>query len=223
MNWLARLKAENSSTTRATTAQSVAFVAPIAEAIPKTQADPVAALPKHAPSPVQATAKATNATNTPRVAFVALPPSEKAKAEDASAVHPQMLAPQRQPSTLAEAPADADSVCWPYSKAMNTQEIDTFARRLEQFTHKGVSLPEAELMADQLMRRDREDDDRRLCLECIHLHGDMGRWRCANGLVAGVTLYTANTPLAKAMTQQLQRCPGFASCASKKEPIDEQQ
>lgn len=219
MNWLARLKAENSSTTHATnatTTQNVAFVAPISEATPKTQADHAAALPKHASSPVQVTAKATNATNTPRVAFVAPPLPETAKAEDTSAAHPQVLMPQRQPSAPVEAPADADSVCWPHSKAMNTQEIDTFARRLEQFTHKGVSLPDAELLADQLVRRDREADDRRFCLECIHLRGDMGRWRCANGLVAGVTLYTANTPLAKAMTQQLQRCPGFASCASKK-------
>ena len=88
--------------------------------------------------------------------------------------------------------------------------------RLEQFTNKGLRVSDAEMLGDKLVQRDREVDDRRLCLECIHLQGDMGRWRCANGIAAGVTVDMANAPLPRGMTQQLQRCPGFNFCASKK-------
>lgn len=92
---------------------------------------------------------------------------------------------------------------------MNTQEIATFIVRLEQFSHKGVSLAEAELLAERLVLRDRDEDDRQLCLECQHLQGDMGRWRCANAQRAGMAVGTANAPLPAGLTQQLQRCPGL--------------
>jgi hypothetical protein len=92
---------------------------------------------------------------------------------------------------------------------MNTQEIDTFIVRLEQFTRKGVSLSEAEALAERLVVRDRDEDDRQLCLECQHLQGDVGRWRCANAQRAGMSVGTANAPLPAGLTQQLQRCLGL--------------
>lgn len=191
MNWLARLKAETRSSTHATNAtppQNVAFVASTAEVNLTTERHPAAHLPQPSLRPVQTIGKATNATTTPNVAFVASPPSVK---------------------PTAEVQTDPDWWCWPHSSAMNTLEIDTFIVRVEQFSRKGVSLAEAELLAERLVLRDRDEDDRQLCLECPHLQGDVGRWRCANAQRAGMAVGTANAPLPAGLTQQLQRCPGL--------------
>lgn len=100
--------------------------------------------------------------------------------------------------------ADPDRCCWPHSEAMNGREIDTFTARLARFTDKGLSLDDAERLADKLVIRDREGDDRRLCLECAHLHG-AGRWRCGNWQRADV----ARDGLARDLVLTLQRCNGF--------------
>jgi hypothetical protein len=50
----------------------------------------------------------------------------------------------------------------------------------------------ADRVADMLLRRDRDKDDRRLCIECAH--ADPG-WRCAKHEAF--------------MVDQLQRCPAF--------------
>lgn len=62
---------------------------------------------------------------------------------------------------------------------MNTAEIDAFTARLARFTDKGLSLDNTEALADKLVTRDRDNDSRRLCLECAHLQG-VGRWGCGN-------------------------------------------
>lgn len=103
---------------------------------------------------------------------------------------------------------DPDRWCWPHSEAMNTVEIDTFTARLSRFTDRGLSLADAEQQADRLVIRDREGDDRRLCLECVHLHG-AGRWRCGNWHRAGVATQLRDAHLPGALVMTLQRCPGF--------------
>lgn len=95
---------------------------------------------------------------------------------------------------------------WPNSPAMNHAEVDTFTVRLDRFIDQGLILPLAEALADRLVNRDRVGDDRRLCLECIHLQG-LGRWRCANAAQADV----APAALAPALVLMLQRCAGFVS------------
>lgn len=100
--------------------------------------------------------------------------------------------------------ADPDRWCWPHSAAMNGQEIDTFTARLARFTDKGASLEEAERLADKLVIRDREGDDRRLCLECVYLQST-GRWRCCSSTAADV----AREVLASELVRALQRCCGF--------------
>ena len=111
------------------------------------------------------------------------------------------------------APAtDPDRWCWPHSPAMNTTEVDTFTARLARFTEKGVSYDEAERLADALVIRDREGDDRRLCLECPHLQG-FGRWRCGNWQAVDV----ARQGLARDLVLMLQRCGG---CAARQESIE---
>lgn len=102
--------------------------------------------------------------------------------------------------------ANPDCCCWPHSDAMNGQEIDTLLARLALFTGKGLSMDQAEWLADKLVFRDRDSDDRRLCLECVHLQGN-GRWRCGNSRAADV----AREGLANELVKRLQRCCGFRS------------
>lgn len=100
--------------------------------------------------------------------------------------------------------SDTDRWCWPHSPAMNNGEIDAFTPRLARFTDKGPSYNEAERLANALVIRDRDGDDRRLCLECPLLQG-FGRWRCGNWQAAGV----ARQELARDLVLTLQRCGGF--------------
>lgn len=90
---------------------------------------------------------------------------------------------------------------------MNTGEIDSLTARLAQFTDKGVGYDKSEQLADRLVIRDREGDDRRLCLECARLQGH-DRWCCSNWQAADV----ARDGLARDLVLMLQRCPGFLSC-----------
>lgn len=97
--------------------------------------------------------------------------------------------------------ADPDRWCWPHSNAMNGAEIDRFTVRLARFTDQGLSPIEAEALADKLVIRDRDGDDRRLCLECEHLNGcRCAAWRRA--AVGGPVLPTALLALP-------QRCAAF--------------
>lgn len=105
---------------------------------------------------------------------------------------------------------DPDRWCWPHTVAMNSREIDTFTARLARFTDKGLGLDDADDLADKLVRRDRDLDDRRLCLECIHLSGQCGKaWDCRNWSRAGVALRARDAQLSAALVFQLQRCDGF--------------
>lgn len=120
--------------------------------------------------------------------------------------HPEALAaePMSEPHPAPHLTAEADRSCWPYSSAMNSVEIGTFMARLERFTDKGMAYDQAEALCDKLVQRDREGDDRRLCLECRHLQG-AGRWRCGNWQQAGV----AQQGLARDLVLMLQRCDGY--------------
>ena len=87
---------------------------------------------------------------------------------------------------------------------MNGAEIDTFTSRLVQLTDRGLILADAERLADKLVQRDREGDDRRVCLECLHLQ----RGRCGNWQVAGVAIRSRDAQLPPDLILQLQRCDG---------------
>jgi len=121
------------------------------------------------------------------------------------------VAVAKAPDTAANYPApDSDRWCWPHSSAMNGAEIETFSARLTRFTDKGLRLDDADDLVDKLVRRDRDLDDRRLCLECIHLAGQSGAaWHCKNWQRAGVALRARDAQLATALVLQLQRCEGF--------------
>ena len=107
---------------------------------------------------------------------------------------------------------DPDRWCWPHSSAMNGAEIDTFAARLHQFTDKGLARNDGEALADKLVLRDRESDDRRVCLECQHFAGHgAGSWRCGNWQTAGVAIRSRDAQLPADLVVQLQRCDGFTA------------
>jgi len=104
--------------------------------------------------------------------------------------------------------SDADRWCWPHSSAMDSAEIDTFTARLARFTDWGVILEDAERIADQLVIRDREQDDRVICLECTYLHRD---GRCSNWHQAGVAIRARDAFIPDVLVRRLQRCYGFLS------------
>lgn len=102
-----------------------------------------------------------------------------------------------------------DRWCWPFSSAMNTAELGRFTARVARFTDRGLPLVEAEALADRLVIRDRDGDDRRLCLECVHLSSRRcAAWRLA--AVGGPVLPTALLALP-------QRCAAFDAGPTKED------
>lgn len=187
MNWLARLKksavAPETDTTKPTKPGFVGFVGSIPAHIQKTGADCEAA---NDPPDGNVTAR------------VAAPDRLHAASLALDAV---ILA-----SGIA---ADPDRWCWPQSTALNTGEIDTFTARLSRFTDRGLIVAFAESLADKLVIRDREGDDRALCLECPHLGGYSGSWRCGAWKRAGIATRAGDARLASDEVTMLRRCDGF--------------
>jgi hypothetical protein len=108
--------------------------------------------------------------------------------------------------------SDPDQWCWPNSPAMNTAEIETFTARLLRFTAKGLPVPDSEALAEKLINRDREQDDRVICLECRHIAGyGAGSWRCANWKAAGIAVSPRHASLSIELVMQLHRCGGFTT------------
>lgn len=105
---------------------------------------------------------------------------------------------------------DPDRWAWPHSTAINGAEIDTFTARLALFTEKGLSLAEAEALADTLVIRDRDADDRRLCLECANVRHGGGMWGCGQWRVA--KLGAGGLPAD--LVRVLQRCDAFKECCA---------
>lgn len=103
---------------------------------------------------------------------------------------------------------DPDRWCWPHSTAMNTAEIDSFMARLARFTDRGLPAADGEGLADKLVIRDRQQDDRHSCFECTHLAG-AGGWRCGNWQRAGVAIRARDAQLPTDFVSLLQRCDGY--------------
>lgn len=103
-----------------------------------------------------------------------------------------------------------DRWCWPCSSAMNGTEIDFFLTRLQHFIGKGLARSKAKALTDKLVLRDRESDDRIVCMECKNFAGyGAGSWRCGNWQAAGVAAQSADAQLPADLVVQLQRCNGF--------------
>lgn len=77
--------------------------------------------------------------------------------------------------------------------------------RLRLFARRGLSGTQADALADRLVIRDRDQDERRTCLECSHCTGAAPlSWRCGNHRAAGV-----GRELGSDLAVMLQRCAGF--------------
>lgn len=82
---------------------------------------------------------------------------------------------------------------------------DISLARLALFTDRGLSLDDAQALADKLTERDRGPDDRRLCLECQHLSGWVNSRRCSQWRKIGI----GSAAIPGELVSILQRCAGF--------------
>lgn len=82
---------------------------------------------------------------------------------------------------------------------------ETLNARLALFTERGLTMDEAKAMAERLQLRDGQMDERRVCLECLHLSGDVTARRCSQWRMLGYSDSRSCLDLVKI----LQRCAGF--------------
>src|SRR3546814_3021419 len=75
------------------------------------------------------------------------------------------------------------------------QEAGLCAARLQAFQAKGIATHEAQTLANQLVRRDRQLDDRRSCAECASFYARNCRKRI--------------NPIGETTIYDLHRCKGF--------------
>ena len=119
--------------------------------------------------------------------------------------HTQKFDEAAQPA-VDDTASDPGRWCWPHSSAMNTGEIDCMVSRVELFVSRGLNLVEAAALADKMLKRDREGDDRRMCVECSHLSGGTGR-RCSAWRPAGL----GGQAIPAEWPTLPQRCPAFTA------------
>ncbi|MBC7501457.1 MAG: hypothetical protein H7315_13305 [Herminiimonas sp.] len=110
---------------------------------------------------------------------------------------------QSQPAPDENSPSDFDWL------PANDDEIgadDVRVSRITLFMERGVTGGESRALADRLTARDLTGyDDRRVCLECVHLSGTVTSRRCAQWRKHGGTSAAIPADLA----DMLQRCAGF--------------
>lgn len=86
------------------------------------------------------------------------------------------------------------------------QAVDAFTARLALFTDRGLSMGDAKATAERLAKRDLEQDERRLCMECLHLSGGTNSRRCSQWQKIGMLRGAA---IPGELVTLLQRCAGF--------------
>ena len=117
---------------------------------------------------------------------------------EASCPPPPPPPPRRSGNPLMT-PAQGDDC---HAGGWNDAEIDVFMVREARFARLG-RVADAEHLAERLTLRDREQDDRRLCLECAALADNRSCELAAQGRLAGADRRLEPVPTI------LQRCPGF--------------
>ena len=88
---------------------------------------------------------------------------------------------------LAESPFDLTPSAW------TDADISAFLDRRARLLRWGWPEPEAEKLAERLVSRDRERDDRVICIDCSHFR----RGRCGNHKAAGLDAADLGRDLAR--------------------------
>jgi hypothetical protein len=83
------------------------------------------------------------------------------------------------------------------------REIDRFSKRVVMFASRRLTNVAAEKLAERLVERDRDGDDRRICLECRHLRRSGVCQVAHEGRMHGASVTYAP------VTTVLQRCWHF--------------
>jgi hypothetical protein len=115
-----------------------------------------------------------------------------------------LLTTPRPPTRRFQLPVEDSHSAHAYS--WTTGQIAAFEARRDAILERGFSTEDAEDLAERLHLRDVTADPRRLCLECRHLSGAVGGWRCGNQRKAQVGL-----ELPSELVTMGQDCPGFNS------------
>ena len=155
-----------------------------------------------------------DATKTTETIFVVSVAPTLASLQKSDGVTSAANDPAVAPTPMARTPPglNPDAFCWPHSTAMKGTEIELFTERMNRFTDKGLTESESKALTDKLVSRDRDDDDRRFCLECKHLSGhDQTSWCCGNWQTAGIAIHSRDAQLPADLVVQLQRCEGFTA------------
>jgi hypothetical protein len=119
--------------------------------------------------------------------------SEAVQHERADREAAKQAAPEPEP------PAPDPRLSWGHYTPATAAEIARMLERTEMFERAGLTPDEVDLAVDRLHLRDRDLDDRHLCLECRNVRADRTGWRCAS-----------LGPIPRAwVVHQLQRCPSF--------------
>jgi hypothetical protein len=120
-------------------------------------------------------------------------------------VKPELLAllePRKSTYSLAQAESDVA-----HADSWDDATIARFEARVSLFRRRGMDAPDADDLAERLTLRDTQGDDRRLCLECLHIQAG----RCTNHREACLQ----GPEVGRDLTNRLQRCPGFACAITK--------
>ncbi len=112
---------------------------------------------------------------------------------------PSSPPPPRRSGTPLMTPEQGDEC---HAGGWDDAEIDAFTARQARFTRMGRAT-DADHLAERLTLRDRQHDDRRLCLECAALADNRRCQVAARGRLAGADRRLEPVPTI------LQRCPGF--------------
>ena len=184
MSWLERLRRLESDSTPAPAADTCRPPEVIAVITPPPEME--------AAKVVTVTTHETEAEPYSVVSVGPLPGLSEISGAPVIADEPQWLEPADM-SAADEAPAHG---------GMTNSEIDAFEWRLERLTGRGFSLKDAEALGMQFKERDREGDDRRMCIECDHLPGRS----CA---VAGTPKMPGTSRGMRPVRMVLWRCDAF--------------
>ena len=119
---------------------------------------------------------------------------------DLRAAKPELLALlTARPYKLTQGEADAA-----HAEPWNNAACARFVARVSLFLRRGINATDADDLAERLHLRDVHGDDRVMCVECRHLGGRAGDWRCSNHRAADV-----GRELPAVLTTTMQRCAGF--------------